>query len=51
MQECFQNKSVLRSSHQDTFFNIAVLRLWRNSLKNTCDVVRFLENLHVTLKI
>ena len=49
MQECFQNKFVLRSSHQDTFFNIAVLQLWWNSLKNTCDVVQFLVNFHVTL--
>ena len=43
------NKVVLRSSHQDAVFNIAVLHLWRNSLKNTCDRVRFLVNLHVTL--
>ena len=49
MQECFQNKFVLRSSHQDLFFNIAVLQLWWNSLKNTCDVVQFLVNFHVTL--
>ena len=42
MQEYFQNKIVLRSSHQDTFFNIAVLQLWWNSLKNTCDWVQFL---------
>ena len=49
MQECFQNKFVLRSSLQDAFFNIAVLHLWWNSLKNTCDEVRFLINLHVTL--
>ena len=27
MQECFQNKFVFRSSHEDTFFNIAVLQL------------------------
>ena len=49
MQECFQNKFVFRSSHQVAFFNIAVLHLWRNSLKNTCDEVRFFVNLHVTL--
>ena len=49
MQECFQNKFVLRSSHQDTFFNIALLQLWWNSLKNTCDGVQFLVNFHVTL--
>ena len=49
MQECFQDKFVLRSSHQDTFFNIAVLQLWWNSLKNTCDGVQFLVNFHVTL--
>ena len=48
MQECFQNKIVLRSSHQDAFFNIAVLQLWWNSLKNTCDGVKFWVNLHVT---
>ena len=45
----FPNKFALRSSHQDTFFNIAVLHLWWNSLKNTGDGVQFLVNLHVTL--
>ena len=49
MRECFQNKFVLRSSHQDVFFNIAVLHLWWNYLKNSCDGVPFLLNLHVTL--
>ena len=49
MQECFKNKFVLRSSHQDTFFKIAVLQLWSNSLKNTCDGVQFLVNFHGTL--
>ena len=37
MDECFQNKFVLRSSHQDAFFNITALDLWQNSLKNTYD--------------
>ena len=49
MKECFQNKFVLRSSHQDAIFSIAVLHLRWNSLKNTCDGVRFFVNLHVTL--
>ena len=49
MQECFQNKFVLKSSHQDIFFNIAVLQLWWNSLKNSCDGMQFLVNFHVTL--
>ena len=49
MQGCFQNKLVLRSSHQDTFFNIALLQLWWLSLKNTCDGVQLLVNFHVTL--
>ena len=49
IQENLRNKVVLRISHQDTFFNIAVQHLRRNSLKNTCDRVRFLVNLHVTL--
>ena len=44
----FQN-NVLRYSHQDAFFNIAVLRLWWKYLKNTCDGGRILVNLHVTL--
>ena len=49
MQEYFQNKIVLKSSHQDTFFNIAVPQLWWNSLKNSCDGMQFLVNFHVTL--
>ena len=44
-----QNKLFLRSSHQDAFFNTAVLHLWRNSFKNTCDGMQFLVNLHTTL--
>ena len=27
MQECFQNRFVLKSNHQDAFFNIAVLQI------------------------
>ena len=49
MQECFQNKFVLRISHPDAFFNIAVLLLRYDSMKNTCDGEQFLVNLHVTL--
>ena len=49
IQENLRNKVVLRSSHQDAFSNIAVLHLWRSSLKNTYDGVRFLVNLHVTI--
>ena len=33
----------------DVLFNIAFPNLRSNSLKNTCDGVRFLVNLHVTL--
>ena len=35
--KCFQNKFVLRRSHQDAFFSIAVCTCGENSLKNTCD--------------
>ena len=49
VQEYFQKKFVLRSSHQDVFFNIVVLHLWWNSLKNTGNRVQFLVNSHVTL--
>ena len=49
MQECFQNKFAVRSSHQDTFFNIAVLQLWWNSLKNSCDGMQYSVNFHITL--
>ena len=45
IQEYFQNKAARRSSHQDAFFNITVLHLWRNYLKNTFDGVQFLVNL------
>ena len=39
--EYFQNTAAFRSGHQDAFFNIAVFHLWRISLKNTFDGVRF----------
>ena len=45
----FQNKVVLRSTHEDAFFSIAVLYLWINSLKNNCDGVWFSVNLHLML--
>ena len=38
MQECFQNKFVFGSSHQDAFFNIAVLTC-DDGMQNTCDGV------------
>ena len=50
-QEYFWHEVVLKSSHQDAFFSVDVLDLWRNYLKNTCDGVRFLVNLHITLSI
>ena len=34
IQKYFQNKVALRSSHQDTFFNIVALHLWWNYLEN-----------------
>ena len=47
IQENVRNKVVIRSSHQNAFCNIAVRRLYRNSLKNYCDGVGFLVKLHV----
>ena len=44
-KEAFRNvlkTIVLRSSHGDVFFNIGILNLWSNSLRNTCDGVQFL---------
>ena len=49
IQEYFQSKVVLRSSHQDAFFNIAVLQLWCNFLENTCKGKQFLINVHIML--
>ena len=48
IQANFQNKVAIRNSYQDAFFNTAVWQLCWNSLKNYCDGVRFLVNLHVT---
>ena len=48
IQENFWNKAATRSSYQDAFFNITVRQLCWNYLKNYCDGVQFLVNLHVT---
>ena len=42
IQEYLQNNATLRSNHEDAFFDIAVLHLWRKYLKNTFDEVQFL---------
>ena len=47
-QECFQKIIALKSSHQDVYFYIAILNLWRNSLKNTWDGAQLLVSLQVT---
>ena len=49
IQECSQKMIVLRNSHRDIFFNIAIQNLWSNSLKSARDGAQFLVNLHVTL--
>ena len=36
IRECSQKIIVLRSSYKDILFNIAVLKPWSTSLKNTC---------------
>ena len=37
IHQCSQKIIVLRNSHWDVSFNITVLNVWSNSLKNTCD--------------
>ena len=48
IQENIRNKVAIRSSYQDAFSTIAVWQLCWNSLKNYCDGVWFLVNLHLT---
>ena len=47
--EHISSQLTLRSRHLDVFFNIAVLNLWSNSLKNTYDGMQFLVNLQLPL--
>ena len=45
----FAKSSCPQKQPSRCIFNIATLHLWINYLKNTCDGVRFLLNLHLTL--